>query len=229
MNKRRTNTTDKKLTREGWLLNAVDLERDVFKLLGYNVPKNINVSCSFCSKGNGEKNATLGECWTSETSADDKFNIFITPKIDDKWNVLDILTHEIVHATVGIKQGHNKVFRKCATAVGLEGKMTCTEGKEKYKKLHAEVFKLLPDYPHGKLTGSTNDKKQSTRLVKIMCENEDCESQSHTAHGKKLNGYTLRGTRVWISKYGCPKCPACDEEMLPQLPPSKREILEKEE
>src|SRR5262245_40096792 len=37
--------------------------------------------------------------------------------------VAEILAHELVHAAVGVDQGHGPAFRKVANAIGLEGKL----------------------------------------------------------------------------------------------------------
>ena len=114
--------------------------------------------------------------------------------------MLGILTHELVHATVGIKEGHNKVFKQCATSVGLEGKMTATTTGEKFDNLFSDVIKELPDYPHGSIILSDNDKKQTTRMLKLTCENE--------------TGLILRMSKGAYDKFGSPLCGCCNIPMV---------------
>ena len=79
----------------------------------------------------GQRGKRIGECWSDLASADGAFEIFIVPGIDDAARIAGILTHELVHAAVGLKAGHGAVFAKAARALGLEGKMTATtEGPE---------------------------------------------------------------------------------------------------
>lgn len=45
----------------------------------------------------------------------------ISRHIADPLRAADILAHEMVHAAVGLPQGHNAAFADCARAIGLEG------------------------------------------------------------------------------------------------------------
>ena len=122
-------------------------------------------------------------------SSDDSIQIMIVPNLADSARVLDVLVHELVHATVGNKEGHNHVFKACATAVGLEGKMTSTNAGEWLKALINEWISAEGEYPHSTL--STRYKKQTTRLHKCDCV--QC-------------GYTMRISSKWL-KLATPRCP----------------------
>jgi len=188
-----------KVNRESWLINAINLMKPIIKNKGYIVPNNIKVACSFCSVGNitGAKNQRLGECWSDKTNEENKFHILISPSLEDKKRVLGVLVHELVHSIVGLKNGHNHIFKKCATTLGLEGKMTATTESKEFEKIFSEVFKQLPDYPHKALI-NMNRKKQTTRLIKVVCEE---------------HGYIARVSRKTIETLGCPICPICKESM----------------
>ena len=196
MNKENNTLKD---NRENWLINAINLMKPIIKSKGYIVPNNIKVACSFCSVGNryGAKNHTLGECWSDKSNEENKFHILITPSLEDKKRVLGVLVHELTHAIVGIKNGHNHIFKKCATTLGLEGKMTATTESKEFETIFAEVFKQLPDYPHKALL-NINRKKQTTRLIKVVCEE---------------HGYIARVSRKTLETLGCPICPICKESM----------------
>lgn len=182
-------------TREQWLAAAVVLMTPLFEEKGYKVPK-VRVSCGWPStRGTSRKKRAVGECWSPEAASDKIAQIFVSPylnKPSDKDDVTDTLVHEVVHAVVGNKEGHNKVFGKCARAVGLVGKLTqCYAGPELLEKVQDWCAKLGP-YPHGGLNGlKSPHKKQSTRLVK--CECDAC-------------GYNVRITRKWLEQ-GAPLCP----------------------
>ena len=185
--------------RESWLIKAIDLMKPIIKNKGYIVPNNIKVACSFCSIGNitGAKNQRLGECWSDKTNEENKFHVLISPSLEDKKRVLGVLVHELVHAIVGLNNGHNHIFKKCATTLGLEGKMTATTESKEFETIFSEVFKQLPDYPHKALI-NMNRKKQTTRLIKVVCEE---------------HGYIARVSRKTIETLGCPICPICKESM----------------
>lgn len=197
---------ESKQNREQWLQAAVTAMTPLFEQHGYKVPP-VRVSCGWPStRGVGTKSYTLGECWPQQASEDKVAQIFINPRerqAASKDGVLATLVHEVVHAVVGCKEGHNKVFGKCARLMGLEGKLTATiAGAELVAKL-VEWTKKLGDYPHAQLKpGFRLKKKQTTRLVK--CECEDC-------------GYNVRVTRKWLEA-GAPLCPCNQKPMAFEIP-----------
>jgi hypothetical protein len=187
-------TTNNNSNRESWLNLMTDKYiRPMFASKGYTIPHNVRMSCSLSSGGihtkAHQKRFTLGECYSPSMSSDDSIQIMIVPNLADSARVLDVLVHELVHATVGNKEGHNHVFKACANAVGLEGKMTSTNAGEWLKALIGEWIKAEGEYPHSTL--STRYKKQSTRLHKCDCV--QC-------------GYTMRISSKWL-KLATPRCP----------------------
>lgn len=180
-------------TREEWLLLAVqNMAGSLFKRQGKEVPTRLRVSCGFPA-GRGAKNKEMiGQCWQPAASADDHYEIFISPKLDDGEEVLSTLAHEICHAVLPLGTGHKKPFKTLAYAIGLEGKATATVAGPAFKQYAADTLKILGQYPHGKLTAELSGvKKQSTRMVK--CECTTC-------------GYTVRTTKKWLA-VGVPHCP----------------------
>jgi hypothetical protein len=183
--------------REEWLDTAIELMRPLFKSAGYTVPT-IRVSCGWPSnRGLSCKKRTIGQAWSRAASSDNIGQIFISPWLDVKvateQGVLSTLVHEVVHCTVGVEEGHNKVFKKCMKAVGLEGKATATIAGEKLLEACQQWSEKLGPYPHGKLDKLKGPvKKQTTRMVK--CECPEC-------------GYVARVARKWLDDLGAPKCP----------------------
>ena len=194
-------------TREAWLLQAIDLSKPLFESFNYKVPK-IHVTCGWpSSRGLSAKKRAIGECWAASASKDGISQIFISPyldEVDTEQGVLATLVHEIVHAVVGIKEKHNKVFGKCARAVGLEGKLTSTvAGKVLLARFEAWLTKL-GTYPHSKLDSCKSPtKKQTTRLIKAECI---------------VCGYNVRVTRKWLEKVGAPICPHNKKFMKFEIP-----------
>lgn len=180
------------LTREQWLQTATAKMRgDLFAGQGYKVPE-VRVSVGFPSNSRGGK--VIGQCHYA--TADNVPQIFIHPSLDEGAKALDVLAHELVHATLGAGYGHRAEFKRCAESIGLTGKMTATEAGESLKVWLSDLVAEIGEYPHAKV--SLGGKKQSTRLIKCECEN--C-------------GYIARVSNKWIDDIGAPLCPCNGEEM----------------
>jgi hypothetical protein len=183
-------------TREEWLQAAIALMTPLFKSANYAVQP-VHVSCGWpSSRGLSCKKRAVGEAWAKAASSDNIAQIFITPWLNtpcEAQGILPTLVHEIVHTVVGNSEGHNKVFGKCARAVGLEGKLTSTHAGEKLLEACRQWSAKLGPFPHGKLDQTKGPKKkQTTRMVK--CECPEC-------------GYVARVSRKWLDDLGAPKCP----------------------
>lgn len=208
----------KHTTREAWLSAAITLMVPLFKSQGYDVPL-LRVACGWPSiKGLSQKNRRIGECWDSAASADGLHQIFISPYLeatDGIQDVLATLVHEVVHAVVGIKEKHGKVFGQCARAVGLEGKMTATTASDALLDKIGVWCKSLEEYPHAKLDMLQRPtKKQGTRMIKMECGT--C-------------GYIARTSQKWIDDVGPCHCPGLHGEMSVDNGDKKDESEEGEE
>lgn len=184
-------------TREEWLNAAADLLRPEFqKRAGIKLPKNIRIACGWTSAGRRGKR--IGECWSRTSSADDTFEMFISPVLAEPVRVLGVTVHELTHAGVGLEAGHRHPFRKAAKAMLLEGKMKATTEGQPFKDAFAPILAKLGLYPHGVLSpgGSKGPKKQDARMLKCSCSG--C-------------GYIVRTTAKWL-EVATPTCPdeACD-------------------
>lgn len=192
------------ITREAWLNAAIDLQRPLFAAAGYEIPANVRVTCGWPSRSAlSRKRQRVGECWSDKQSAGSTFELFISPSKAEPVQVLDILAHELVHATVGLKAKHGKLFKRCAVGIGLTGRMTATHAGDALAATLTQHAGTLGAYPHSELRGMTNgDKKQGTRLIKAECT---------------CCGYTVRVTRKWLERDGAPLCPrnSCDEYQKP--------------
>lgn len=183
--------------REAWLQAAVELMTPDFTAAGYTVPE-VRVSCGFPSRSaTSGKTLRIGECWSATAAGDRRAQIFISPLLSHSEMALATLVHEMVHAVVGTKAGHGAAFKRCATLMGLVGKMTSTSAGPVLRAKMAEWIRELGDYPHSTLS-ALQRAKQSTRLIK--CECSEC-------------GYTVRTTAKWIGALGAPICPCNDTQM----------------
>lgn len=193
--------------REQWLQAAVTVMTPTFEVHNFKVPA-IHVSTGWPSKGGcGTRKRTLGQCWDAKASEDGKCQIFISPMLlqsdDPCSNVLQVLIHEVCHAVVGCAQGHGKAFKSCATAVGLEGKMTSTHASPDLMARFTEWMKELGPYPHSQLNPKLSGiKKQTTRMIKCECA---C-------------GFIVRASRKALEETGAPICPHNKESMKFDLP-----------
>lgn len=181
--------------REEWLTNAIPaLAEMVMAAGGDKMPEVLRVTVSW--PVTGHKGKAIGECYAPHVSEDKGTQITISPKIDDAVDVLAILIHELIHASVGLECGHTGAFKRVAKKVGLEGKMKATVAGALLKSALMEIADGLGPYPHSRMLMTTR-KKQTTRMLKVECPG--CE-------------YVCRTTQAWL-EVGVPTCP-CGEEMV---------------
>lgn len=190
-------------TREEWLVAAVEALRPLFSALTDETLPAVRVSVGWPG-GNGRKNSVIGQCWSTKVAADSVSQLFISPVLDDAVRVLDVLSHELIHAIDDCESGHKGRFAKIAKALGLTGKMTATVAGDELKAQLEEIAAELGEYPHAALVnpgaGAEGPKKQSTRMMKVEC-----------AEG---SGYKARMTRQWLEEFGAPICPCHNEVMV---------------
>lgn len=175
--------------REHWLnLMLTTYIRSHFKDAGYEVPTNVRFTCGFPSKmALSNTKRRIGECWDDKASADGTFEISISPVLDNSVRVVGVQIHEVVHAVVGLKHGHKKVFGECAAAVGLTKPWTATSETDELKtKIQGWVDRLGP-FPHGALSARVLERKaEKGRMLLMQC---GC-------------GLKIRTTQKWIDAYG---------------------------
>ena len=153
-------------TRESWLLHATHLlGQTLFQPLGYTVPT-VKVSVGYASSG--LRSRAIGQCW-SRKNADDQLNhIFISPTLGNGFEVIDTLTHELVHAVDDCQHKHGKEFKKIALAIGMVGPMRSAGAGPILKSKLEALLLQLPPYPHGKLNVS-HQRRISSPPPKASC------------------------------------------------------------
>jgi hypothetical protein len=180
-------------TREAWLLALVNELRPLFARRKAAIPRRVRVSVGWPSrKATSRTGRRIGECWAAEASTDGTPHVFVSPTLASGLEVAGVLVHELIHAHCGAGEGHGRTFGRIARRLGLEGKLTATvPGPELRADLQALIAGLGP-YPHAALNpGHGAERRQSTRMVKLMCAS--C-------------GYSVRTTRKWLA-VGQPLCP----------------------
>ena len=186
------------MNREAWLHALATRLTDDFVNVGQVVPAKLAIGVGFPSSGGtSQLRQRIGECWNGDASEDGTFQIFISPVISDSVGAGDVVVHEMCHAVLPKGTKHNRRFAALTKDLGLDGKPTATFASPRLTvRLNALIAELGP-YPHSKLSLTPRLSRQTTRLLKVLCDG--C-------------GYTVRVTRQWLDK-GAPICPTCGVEM----------------
>lgn len=208
------------MNRETWLNEMAALMAPRFEELGFPLPK-FRVSIGFTSVGaNGGAN---GQCWSDACTDDQHFTIFISPAEGTSMAIAAVLNHELIHAAVGLKEGHKGKFADVMTATGMQRPFTCSIAGEGFKAWVQPFIDQLGEIPHSRLhvLGSGKAKlfkkekggidaagddqpvnnlppKQTTRMLKAACTHQD--------EGAEPCGYTVRLSKKWALELGavCP-------------------------
>ena len=193
-------------TREEWL---VEVGKGLEELFFPNMPP-YRVSVGFPTMANA-----IAQCWSYKNSRDGHYEIFISPKEDNDLEAAGHLAHEMIHAFVGIKEGHKGKFKEKALSIGLQGKMTSTTSGEAFIAAVRPILERAGKLPHAALLPypcfneaetetpeaeyrptTTGRKPQKCRMIKVSCP--EC-------------GYTVRVSKKWIEEAGYPLCPQHEE------------------
>jgi len=180
----------KKLNRETWLnLGAKEIKK-LFKKQGYDlVLTDVRITCSFPTSGaqNGKQGGkTIGQCLFGYNS---KSEILVSPALEDSVEVLQVLTHELIHSHCGADEGHGRKFGKIARALDLQGKLTATIAGKIFTQEAKKIIKKIGKYPHEKFETSAG-KKQKPRLIKATCDSGfgGCDSTWYASRKQWSNG-----------------------------------------
>ena len=111
--------------RQQWLEAAVEALRARFTDAGYAIPEKVRVSIGWPKRA--ATCGAIGECWATDASSDQHAELFISPELTEGARIVDVLAHELVHATTP-GAGHGKPFKQCALKIGLQGPMRATTG-----------------------------------------------------------------------------------------------------
>lgn len=181
-------------TREQWLTAAVAMLFSHFlEPHEHTLPEKLTVSCGWPKGGKGH---TIGQCWPSTCSEDSNtVHMFISPELANPVRVLDVLLHEMIHASIGCDKKHGKEFRAVVKLCGLAGKATATyaaEGSETFIKL-TEFAALLGSYPHTALRAPKRSGTGGGGWVRYRSENDST--------------YTLLISPKTVERHGVPKDP----------------------
>src|SRR5260370_1520400 len=179
--------------REAWLAGLVEAWRPTIAKVG-ELPK-LRIACGFPSKRARARNRAIGECWPSHRSADGTIEVFVSPVLDDAFQIAKVALHELLHAVVGCEHGHRGPFNRAMACVGLVGPARATvAGDELAALIRGNILPELGPYPHSRLDPTGTEKQQKGRMIKAFCEACGC---------------TIRLPRKWIVR-PCPPLCACN-------------------
>lgn len=177
-------------TRESWLAQAIDSLRPAFQAHGVTLPARIRIACGFPSTFT--RSGTLAECWADADSADQTFEVLVSPTLADPVPVLAQVVGAVAHAAPGAMSHTSGAYIELAANLGLcpaGDNWRQVQGAEDFATTYAQMLADLGPYPHAAiLTGAK--KVQSTRMLKAICPT--C-------------GYTIRLSAKWADK-GLPIC-----------------------
>jgi hypothetical protein len=175
---------------EAWFRTAANQLRPLFETIGYPIPEN-TVICGSLPRRRATR--IMGECRLVSRNGPYEILILISPGVDDSVRVMGTYTHQLIHASVGLRYGHRKPFSTVARAFGLEGPMPATTEGETFRRIITPVLEAIGAYPGIALRdGINNDpKKQKGRLHVCWCPEGD---------------YRIWTTKTHLER-GIPQCP----------------------
>lgn len=137
------------MNREAWLTAAVaDLRYGLFAAADLTVPP-VAVACGFGRSGA----EAAGE--TEFNTADGVPQIYVAPVLSEPVEVLVLLVHELVHATLGVdghgKTDHSGPFKRTARLLGLRPPWDSHYGTTALLLHLAARATVLGPYPHARL------------------------------------------------------------------------------
>lgn len=176
------------MNREAWLTAFTDAARPIFEAADAPLPATVRCSVGFPSAGRRSK--VIGECWAAGATKDGVCEIFIRPSLQSDLTMIAAThTHELIHAALGHEEGHGKVFKRVATALGLTGKMTATVAGPGWHEWADPILETLGPLPGASLAEAERvggKKKQTTRMIKLVCD--DCDWTCRTAKSNIYDG-----------------------------------------
>ena len=184
------------MNREQWLTEVANGLLPAFNAKGL-FPKNFRITCGWpCRNALSVRRRCLGECHSYKSSKAKISEIFISPTMDEGASVGGVISHELIHAAVGVDQGHKGLFVKACRTLGMVGKpIHASPGPSLQRRIDAIIASIGP-YPHAALAGYARPPARSTGQVRMYCP---C-------------GCKITISTKWLAEAGPPTC-GCGMEM----------------
>lgn len=134
------------ILRQSWLMAAVDMLKFDFWQIGETIPK---LSVDLAWFGAPPCENTLGCCMAilEPDGSESSIRISVSPAIGLAMMVLEVLVHELVHATVGVAHGHDEEFCRVSAAIGLEDTGIHALAEEVLLERLSKIKQKLGAYP----------------------------------------------------------------------------------
>lgn len=126
--------------RELWLVRAVRLMRPWFAEADVAPPTPVEIQVQACDRPYANAN---GCCWDEDGGS----VIRIHPELVEPLEVLAVLLHELVHASVGPEWMHNGPFRTAARRLGFVGLPRHYEASHRLQERLGHLSEGLGPYP----------------------------------------------------------------------------------
>jgi hypothetical protein len=205
--------------REAWLTRAVTkIEVSVFWPMELKMPEKWAVTCGWAK---GASAQAIGTCVDPICSKDGTTHMFVVPTQENGMSVLGTLVHEMVHAIVGVKEGHRRPFLDLAKKLQMSKPATRSHPVPEtplWAKLQ-EILEALGPYPHAAMVPRKKPSKP-----------QDWARWK----SKKEPKYTVLVNTKKVAEFGIPRDP-WGFEMTPvdpgkifglKLDPRQRELFE---
>ena len=145
--------------KEAYLRAAFQKVIPLFYESGFSIDEieeNIEITCTDIKSWAGYCKQTISDDYYPE----EKYKIVISNSVDNGFNAIEVLIHEVCHAIQyhlyqGNVKPHGKEFKAIAEAVGLTGRMTQTYADTDLKIKIMEWEKDIGEYPHQHSFGET--------------------------------------------------------------------------
>jgi hypothetical protein len=155
------------VNRETWLREAYSVMR--MELLR-EAPVTVAIAWSFpSSKAASRTRPTVGQCWQGggiRGKIEGGRAILISPSLHVPLDILHVLLHEMVHATLPTGVGHGAKFSQTCARIGLVKPWTATTPGPLLKEKLEAILKKLPAWPEGSLVIRP---KETGRQLKGEC------------------------------------------------------------
>ncbi|MEX3924422.1 transcription elongation protein SprT [Paraburkholderia sp. BR10936] len=226
----RTRDLVENMNRESWLNNMAAMMAPRFAELGHALPP-FRVSLGWSSSGMDAP--VTGECWSPHVSADNHYEIFLSPRRSNSAQVACTLAHELTHAAAGLSHGHKGDFAKIAMALGFQRPLTEAQQPAKLMEWVQPMIDKLGPFPHAEIRPRSGvSLRKATKRVKgggvdaVPVDpdadpdegesGDDAEPANNKAPKQSTRmikcecpmcHYIARTSQKWIDEVGPPHCP----------------------
>ena len=157
------------MNREAWLTKAVTKLTKLLAAADAPKFKPPYISVGLPSeRALARKQPTIGECWSEKGTKTGRCTVFISPRVENPKEILEIVLHELIHVVIGPERGHDINFQGLAARAGFTSPWREINTTQELDERLAFIAKRLPEYPHEAL--KVTRKKDKTRLVKYICD-----------------------------------------------------------